>query len=164
MLDYANEPWIKSYTRDTGTWVSLRWQTRGLILEIARKVDKAGVLHPGKGGLPAVARLLRGHVRRDGALPGGGDRGGQASMDVRDRGTRARGARERQESRTSDAQRKRHPQLIKRALASFTADRGQWDATRALAKAAGLRVPEDGESVRTGIARAKGLRAGKRAR
>lgn len=43
-MNYADERWLKVYTRDTGGWTMLSWQARGLALEIARKLDASGSL------------------------------------------------------------------------------------------------------------------------
>jgi hypothetical protein len=59
-MDYENERWLKVYTRNTGGWLSLSWQARGLSLEISRHLDAAGQLPLGKRGLPALAGVLRG--------------------------------------------------------------------------------------------------------
>jgi|CXWL01.1.fsa_nt_gi hypothetical protein len=59
-MDWENERWIKIYTRDTGGWLNLSWQARGLALEISRKVDAAGRLPLGKRGLQSLAGVLRG--------------------------------------------------------------------------------------------------------
>ena len=59
-MNYGEEHWIKVYTRDTPGWVSLSWQARGLMLELARKLPKhSGELPVGKKGLAAIAPLLR---------------------------------------------------------------------------------------------------------
>ena len=59
-MDYENERWMKVYTRDTGGWLDLSWQARGLSLELSRKLDAEGKLPLGKKGLPSLAGLLRG--------------------------------------------------------------------------------------------------------
>lgn len=59
-MKYEDENWVKIYTRDTGSWLSVSWQARGLALELARKLPKAtGELSLGRRGLEAVAALLR---------------------------------------------------------------------------------------------------------
>lgn len=43
-MDFANERYIRLYTRDTATWALLRWEARAVLPQIFRKVDRAGVL------------------------------------------------------------------------------------------------------------------------
>lgn len=57
-MDWANERWIRLYTRDTGDWLMWPWQTRALFLFILRKVDRAGMLQLGKGKLSALAAII----------------------------------------------------------------------------------------------------------
>ncbi len=60
MMHWDEEVWIKVYTRDTGAWVALSWQARGLALEIARKLPRAtGEISLGRRGLESLALLLR---------------------------------------------------------------------------------------------------------
>lgn len=56
-MDWANERYIKLYTRDTGDWLLWPWQTRGLFLFILRKVDRSGLLQLGKRELEALAAV-----------------------------------------------------------------------------------------------------------
>lgn len=58
-MDHENERWIKVYTRDTGGWLELSWQARGLALEISRKLDADGRLPLGKRGLQSLAGVVR---------------------------------------------------------------------------------------------------------
>ena len=57
-MDWANERWIRLYTRDTGDWLMWPWQTRALFLFILRKVDRAGMMQLGKGKLQALAAMV----------------------------------------------------------------------------------------------------------
>lgn len=57
-MDWANEPYILVYVRDTGDWLMWGWQTRALLLFLLRKVDRAGVLDLGRGKLRALAKLV----------------------------------------------------------------------------------------------------------
>jgi hypothetical protein len=126
MLDYAKERWLKMYTRDTGTWCLLRWQTRGLILELSRKVDEDGVIHAGKGGLVTIARMLGGDYEEMApflteALDAGklvwNEDAGELLVD---------GHKERQAARTSDAERQRKS----RAARAAREDEGRGAALR----------------------------------
>lgn len=59
-MDHENERWIKVYTRDTGGWLELSWQARGLALEISRKLDAEGRLPLGRRGIQSLAGVVRG--------------------------------------------------------------------------------------------------------
>jgi hypothetical protein len=43
-MDWSNEPYVRVYTRDTKTWLKLRWEGQTLLMMLFRKVDRAGVL------------------------------------------------------------------------------------------------------------------------
>lgn len=49
-MRFADEYWIRLYTRDTTTWLSWPWQAQGLFMAILRKVDRAGLIE--LNGLP----------------------------------------------------------------------------------------------------------------
>ena len=56
-MNWQDEQFVKVYTRDTGEWTLLSWDAQALLLQLFRKVDRAGVLQLGKHGtrvLPAV--------------------------------------------------------------------------------------------------------------
>lgn len=57
-MDWANERYVRLYTKDTGDWLMWPWQTRALFVFILRKADRAGVVHFGKGGIPALAAMV----------------------------------------------------------------------------------------------------------
>ncbi len=59
-MNYAQERWLKVYTRNTGGWLNLSWQARGLSLEITRYLDASGRLPLGRQGLAGLAGVLRG--------------------------------------------------------------------------------------------------------
>lgn len=58
-LDYANERYVRSWTRDTDDWLALAWQGRALWPLIQRKLDRAGVLETRRGarGVAALVNL-----------------------------------------------------------------------------------------------------------
>lgn len=58
-MRWEDEPWVKLYTRETGSWMCLTWQARGIFDELMKKVDRAGIVELGRKGLHAVAGLLR---------------------------------------------------------------------------------------------------------
>ena len=43
-MDYANEVYVRLYTRDTTTWKRLRWQGQVMLMQLLRKVDRSGTL------------------------------------------------------------------------------------------------------------------------
>lgn len=57
-MDWANERYVRLYTRDTGDWALWPWQTRSLFCLILRKVDRAGIISCGKGKLRALSKVV----------------------------------------------------------------------------------------------------------
>ncbi len=57
-MDWANERYVRVYTRDTGDWLMWPWQTRALLVFLFRKVDRSGVLCLGKGRLRALSAVV----------------------------------------------------------------------------------------------------------
>lgn len=57
-LDYANERWVRVYTRDTTTWKLLTWQARAVLMFLIRKVDRSGVIDVGNDGVAGLAAVL----------------------------------------------------------------------------------------------------------
>lgn len=58
MMDYANEPYVRIYTRDDMGWKLLDWEAQCVELQLKRKVDRAGVL-PLEDALPTEAVALQ---------------------------------------------------------------------------------------------------------
>lgn len=58
-MNWADETFIKVYVRDTAGWLELPWQARGLVIELARKVDAKGYLEIGRPGRRGIGVLLR---------------------------------------------------------------------------------------------------------
>lgn len=58
-MDWANERYVRVYTRDTDDWICLPWQARALWHELLRKADRAGVIQTRRGavGLAALTRI-----------------------------------------------------------------------------------------------------------
>ncbi len=54
-MDFANERYVRIYTRDTATWKLLPWQGRALLPLIFRKLDRAGMADLGEAETPAEA-------------------------------------------------------------------------------------------------------------
>lgn len=57
-MDWANERWVRLYTRDTTTWKMLDWRARTVLMHMLRKVDRAGVLEVGDTGTMGLAAVL----------------------------------------------------------------------------------------------------------
>lgn len=43
-MDWSNETYVRLYTRDTATWLKIRWQGQCLFMQLLRKVDRSGRL------------------------------------------------------------------------------------------------------------------------
>jgi hypothetical protein len=56
-MDWANEKYVRLFTRDTVTWKMLPWQSRALLPLILRKLDRSGVLDLGDYGEGAIAAI-----------------------------------------------------------------------------------------------------------
>jgi hypothetical protein len=57
-MRWADEQFVKVYTRDTVDWLALSYDARSLFLNLLRKVDRAGLLPLGRHGRRGVAVLL----------------------------------------------------------------------------------------------------------
>lgn len=57
-MRWADEQFVKVYTRDTVDWLALSYDARSLFLNLLRKVDRAGILPLGRHGRRGVAVLL----------------------------------------------------------------------------------------------------------
>lgn len=105
-MNYATERWLKVYTRNTGGWLNLSWQARGLSLEITRYLDASGRLPLGRQGLAALAGVLRG--RWEDMAPFIAELVDDGRLEVLDGNIlHDPGHVARQEARTSPAERKR---------------------------------------------------------
>jgi hypothetical protein len=57
-MDWANERYVRLYTRDTGDWLQWPWQSRALFPLLIRKADRAGVIEMGKHGHKGLAAIV----------------------------------------------------------------------------------------------------------
>lgn len=57
-LDWANERYVRVYTRDTTNWKLIDWRARTVLLHLFRKVDRSGVLDVGEDGVAGLAAVL----------------------------------------------------------------------------------------------------------
>jgi hypothetical protein len=58
-MDWANENWVKLYTRSTPDWNSWPWQSRALMPLLMREVDAAGQIGIGRSGVAGLAATVR---------------------------------------------------------------------------------------------------------
>jgi hypothetical protein len=129
-LDWANESYVKIYTRDTAAWLALPWQARAVFYELVRKVDRSGVLKVGRkgvGALPACLNMPSAVIQVGiNALIEEG-----AVLDKEDRIV-IPDHTEAQEKRASDASRQRDSRLRRKeiALASGASEEGARAAAR----------------------------------
>lgn len=56
-MRWADERYVRVYTRDTGDWLALGWQAQAMFLLLLRKSDRAGILATGRGGIRGLAAL-----------------------------------------------------------------------------------------------------------
>lgn len=118
-LNWADERFVKMYTRDTVNWVRLSYDARSLFMHLIRKVDRAGVLEVGVDGEEGIAALLAAPL----------DTVRTALVELRDRGTiQVKDGNlvipnflEAQESRMSDSLRQSELRARRRDTARHTA-------------------------------------------
>lgn len=58
-MRFEDERYVRLYTRDTTTWLMLPWQSRAILPQILRKVDRAGILDLGADGLEALSAHIQ---------------------------------------------------------------------------------------------------------
>jgi len=60
-MDFSDERYVRLFTRDTATWVMILWQGQCTLMQLLRRVDRAGVFEFGAdgpiSGLAAVTRM-----------------------------------------------------------------------------------------------------------
>lgn len=57
-MDWANERYVRMYTRKTPAWKALPWQARVVFRELIVEADRAGVINVGKAGVRALPAAL----------------------------------------------------------------------------------------------------------
>lgn len=57
-MRWEDERYVRVYTRDTADWLALSWEARAVFLFALRKCDRAGILSVGKSGTRGLAGLL----------------------------------------------------------------------------------------------------------
>ena len=57
-MDWANERYVRLFVRDTTTWKLLPWQSRALLPLILRKLDRSGVIDVGDDGEEGLAAVV----------------------------------------------------------------------------------------------------------
>jgi hypothetical protein len=65
-MDWANERYVRVYTRDTESWLCLGWEAQCLLLKMLRKADRAGAVETKRGskGLAALVVMPADVVER----------------------------------------------------------------------------------------------------
>lgn len=58
-MDWANERYVRIYTRDTLEWLTWSWQAQALYVLMTRKCDRSGVIEVGEHGAAGLCTLLR---------------------------------------------------------------------------------------------------------
>jgi hypothetical protein len=58
-LDWANERYIRFYTRKTSTWYAWPWQSRAVLAPLMAVLDRSGVLELGAGGTRGAAEMVQ---------------------------------------------------------------------------------------------------------
>jgi hypothetical protein len=58
-VDYANEPYVRLYTRDTATWAHLKWEARAVFPSLMRKLERHGTYDLGRWGFQGLASVIR---------------------------------------------------------------------------------------------------------
>lgn len=105
LMRWEDERYVRVYTRDTAEWLALSWEARAVFLFALRKCDRAGILPVGRSGTRGLAGLLGMPpevVAR--ALP---ELTGDGCLREADASYIIPNFLEAQESRSTDAQRKR---------------------------------------------------------
>lgn len=57
-MDWPNEPWVKLYTRRTPETMSWPWQSRAVMNEMLKVVDRSGQIGLGRVGIKGLAIVL----------------------------------------------------------------------------------------------------------
>jgi hypothetical protein len=57
-VNWADEPYVRLYIRDTTAWAAMVWQARALLPLLMRKLDRSGVLELGRHGVRGLAGLV----------------------------------------------------------------------------------------------------------
>lgn len=83
-MDFADEHYVKLFTRDTVTWKSWSWQARTVLTLLLRKVDAAGFLDIGRLE-PAAAVSIMVDLPREVAEPGLNDLMADGTAELVDR-------------------------------------------------------------------------------
>lgn len=146
-MDWANERYVRLYTRDTATWKLLDWRARTVLLHIIRKVDRAGVLDVGDDGIEGLAAVIElpldiveGGIEQ---LTRPGSRGRQPTIVETGAAYLLPNFIEAQETSQSDPQRKRESRARRRDLELYK--------SRFVTGAAGPLALPPGEAEESGI-------------
>lgn len=126
-MRWEDERYVRIYTRDTPDWLAMQWQGRAVFYELSRKVDRAGFVPTGKSGNRGLAGCL--HMPIDVVEVGIEELLTDGCVVRVDGGLLIRNFLEAQETRQSDAARKRSQRERDRDTKRATADDGGRDVT-----------------------------------
>jgi hypothetical protein len=117
-MNWADERWVKVYTRDTADWLAFRWEAKALFSLLLRKADRAGVVQvvPGEARCRKVAGLVG--LPADIVEPGIADLLADGCLIESELGFTFRNFIEAQDAPKSDVQRQRESREKRRALGS----------------------------------------------
>lgn len=57
-MRWEDERYVRVYTRDSADWLAMGWEAQALLVLALRKADRAGLVHTGKSGLRGLAALV----------------------------------------------------------------------------------------------------------
>jgi hypothetical protein len=126
-MRWEDERYVRIYTRDTPDWLAMQWQGRAVFYELSRKVDRAGFVPTGKSGNRGLAGCL--HMPVDVVEVGIEELLTDGCVVRVDGGLLIRNFLEAQETRQSDAARKRSQRERDRDTKRATADDSGRDVT-----------------------------------
>lgn len=104
-MRWCDERYVKLYSRDTPTWLAMRWEARALLPLLLRKLDNAGLMELGPLARNGVARMV--DLPWEVVGPGLDDLERLGVIAWRGNTLEAPNFIEAQEARKTDAQRKR---------------------------------------------------------
>lgn len=58
-MNYGDERWVKLYTRDTASWLLMGWEAQAVLMQLMRRVDRAGVLNTAGDPVGFISLLCR---------------------------------------------------------------------------------------------------------
>jgi hypothetical protein len=115
-LNFADERYVRLYTRDTPTWLALSFDGQAVMCLLLRKVDRAGVVDLGTRGRDAIPLLFGHRAEKARILAALGELEAEGVVVIEGDRLLMPKFMEAQEVRQSDAQRKREERARNREL------------------------------------------------